>query len=59
MEVVADFLVDKALTIDKDSALKVIVKSLKLLERGGKLNKDHFLKIFVVSIFKDSLCEVI
>ena len=59
MEMIAEFFVAKNLQNDKDSAIKQIVKALKLLERGGKLNRDHFLKIFVVSIVKDSIVEVI
>ena len=56
---IAQFLQEKKLAPDRDAALKQIVKSLKLLERTGKMNNDQFIKLFARSIFKDSMIDVL
>jgi hypothetical protein len=56
---VAEFMVEKRICGDRDAAFKQIIKILKLNERTGKLNKDHFEKIFTRPLFKESLVEVL
>jgi hypothetical protein len=52
-------MVEKRICGDRDAAFKQIIKILKLNERTGKLNKDHFEKIFTRPLFKESLVEVL
>ena len=60
----AELFVQKQLVADVDTGIKVIMKSLKIRdkedeEKEMKLDYSLFQRIFILSIFKESLVEVL
>ena len=59
MSTISEFIAEQGLASDKEAALKQIIKALKLNDRVGKMNHAQFQKIFIRSIFKESLLDIL